>query len=52
VLIIGKYTNVFMGDFSGWGRGVRGYIGGSFHEGIFHWVREFSMERGRFPGII
>jgi len=31
VLVIGKYTDIFKGDFSGGGSGGKGYVGGSFH---------------------
>ena len=39
VMVIGKYTYVFTGNFSGGGGGGSGggvYVGGPFHGGIFH----------------
>ena len=40
VLVIGKYTDVFRGIISG-GRGVGGYLRGSFYGGSYQEGREF-----------
>jgi len=44
-LVIGKYTDVFRGDFFWWvGSREEGYVEGSFHAGIFHGGKELSMK--------
>ena len=46
-MVIGKYTDVFTGIFLWCGGSGEGcYVGGSFHEGMFHGGKEFSIKGG------